>query len=341
MRKFTRLTQSLTLVAAWAFSNIVWSETDVATPDAPTPVASKPYPNAASSLMLDIENTGNGFVAVGARGHILRSDDGHHWEQMSAPANALLTSVSFADENNGWAVGHDSVILNTTDGGRKWTVQHFNPGGTGPLLDVHFDNSKHGFAIGSFGSFLETTDGGKTWNTPDAPAVIDPALHLYSISRITSGRLLIVGEMGFIAVSDDGNLWTQLDSPYDGSFYAAAPYGTHGALLVGMRGNAFSIDNLDTGEWRQYETGTVLSLTAAIPVNPQSYLVTTLNRGLLRLDVSGQASRLPVATNESDAKTGSFNDVLPVSGELMIASDTGILRLDVPEANLSARIRNH
>lgn len=75
-------------------------------------------------LLLDVENTGKNLIAVGARGHILLSNnDGESWEQANVPVSVLLSAVDFPSANKGWAVGHGGVILATTDGGNSWTKQ--------------------------------------------------------------------------------------------------------------------------------------------------------------------------------------------------------------------------
>ncbi len=79
---------------------------------------------AASSLLLDVTSAGERLVAVGERGHIIFSDDeGYTWSQASVPVITTLTSVYFVSTTTGWAVGHDAVVLHTTDSGLTWTKQ--------------------------------------------------------------------------------------------------------------------------------------------------------------------------------------------------------------------------
>lgn len=79
---------------------------------------------AHESLLLDITLVGERLVAVGERGHIIFSDDdGRTWRQAKVPVITALTAVYFVNENTGWAVGHDAVVLNTKDGGLTWTKQ--------------------------------------------------------------------------------------------------------------------------------------------------------------------------------------------------------------------------
>lgn len=81
-------------------------------------------PLAQHSLMLDVASTGSRLVSVGQFGHILYSDDeGAHWIQAEAPVSSTLTAVHFADEQTGWAVGHEGVVLTTENGGKSWMQQ--------------------------------------------------------------------------------------------------------------------------------------------------------------------------------------------------------------------------
>ena len=79
---------------------------------------------AHKSLLLDVISVGERLVAVGERGHIILSDDeGRTWRQATVPVITTLTAVYFVNDNTGWAVGHDAVVLNTQDGGLTWVKQ--------------------------------------------------------------------------------------------------------------------------------------------------------------------------------------------------------------------------
>lgn len=76
---------------------------------------------AEKSLLLSIANTGKRLVAAGEQGVIVYSDDqGKKWQQATVPASTLLTSIKFTDTQTGWAIGHDGLVLKTTDGGSRW-----------------------------------------------------------------------------------------------------------------------------------------------------------------------------------------------------------------------------
>src|SRR3546814_12970323 len=73
-------------------------------------------------LINGLARAGDRVIAVGQRGHILLSDDdGAHWAQAKVPVSSDLTAVSFPTARDGWAVGHDGVVLAIQCGGTKWT----------------------------------------------------------------------------------------------------------------------------------------------------------------------------------------------------------------------------
>ena len=104
-------------------------------------------------LLLDASRLGNRIVAVGDHGYIVLSDDGgKSWRRAKAPAAPLLTAVDFADDKLGLAVGHDTTILQTGDGGETWTQRLSDPKAQGPLLDVAFVTKDQAIAVGSYGA---------------------------------------------------------------------------------------------------------------------------------------------------------------------------------------------
>ncbi|WP_029404892.1 YCF48-related protein [Stutzerimonas stutzeri] len=210
---------------------------------------------AATSLLLDIAHADKRLVAAGDRGHILYSDDGgSSWTQAKVPTRQLLTAVYFADEQHGWAVGHDALILGTTDGGQTWTQQYENREGEVPLLDVWFENAQHGFATGAYGVLLETTDGGENWEDVADRLDNEDGSHLNAIAEIPGSGLFIVGEMGGMFRSADmGETWERVESPYQGSFFGVVGGGEPGVVVAfGLRGNLFR--STDFGDsWQAIE----------------------------------------------------------------------------------------
>lgn len=236
-------------------------------------------------LLSDVTRFGNRIVAVGDRGYIVFSDsNGESWERADAPANLpLLTGVYFPDAKTGWAVGHDSVILKSTDEGKSWKQVYSAPQEQRPLMDILFLDEKTGFAVGGYGQFLETTDGGATWKarklveSPKVPlppkkagkagqdlgaddGKTDDDKHLNAIVKLADGKLLVVGESGtLIKSTDNGKSWSKIPSPYKGSFFGAVQAKDGSVVIYGMRGRIYRAD-ANLAKFEQVENKSVATI---------------------------------------------------------------------------------
>jgi photosystem II stability/assembly factor-like uncharacterized protein len=298
-----------------------------AAPAAPAPAKPRPaelMPKATQALLMGVTDTGEHLIAVGDHGEILVSNDGATWAQVEVPVRSALTAVAFADANNGWAVGHDAVILHTADGGHSWTLQNFQPDLEKPFLDVLALDKDHAYAVGAYGLFYQTGDGGKSWSEVSAPVVRGDELHLYSIRKLGNGDLLIAGEQGHLYLStDSGRAWSKQASPYEGTFFGAVPVGAGGALLCGLRGNAFLNHDVRNGKWQKIATTAPTSLFGCAAVNDHTAVMVGLN-GIIQLvdTASGTARNLKSPGDTPYSGVTAFKDGLVVVGE------SGVQRVD-------------
>ena len=299
--------------------------------DAPAtvPVSVKPraaeiMPRASQALMMGVANTGDHLIAVGDHGEILASNDGRNWAQLEVPVRSPLSAVSFADKQNGWVVGHDAVVLHTGDGGKTWTLQNFQPELEKPFLSVLSIDKDQAYAVGAYGLFYKTVDGGGTWSEVTAPAVRGDELHLYSIRKLNNGDLLVAGEQGLLGLSTDGGkTWSKQKSPYEGTFFGAVPVGAKGALLCGLRGNAFLTSDVRGGKWQKVDTTAVTSLFGCEAVDASTVAMVGLN-GIIQIvdTATGKARNL-----KSPGDTP-YSDVVPFKGGLVLVGESGIQHLD-------------
>jgi photosystem II stability/assembly factor-like uncharacterized protein len=90
----------------------------------PLDSAAQPTRFVSTSHLGAIARAGERLVSVGVRGLIIISDDaGQSWRQVASPVNSDLVAVRFISPKQGWAGGHDGVILSTLDGGQTWKRQ--------------------------------------------------------------------------------------------------------------------------------------------------------------------------------------------------------------------------
>lgn len=294
-------------------------------------------PLARVSLLLDGAAANGLLVAVGERGHILHSrDQGATWDQAdSVPTRAMLTAVFLHDDQLGWAVGHDATILRTRDGGANWELLYSAPEEQLPLLDVWFQDADNGVAIGAYGHFLTTSDGGDNWSlvaiaaatTTEEDLVADPFAydeggdyHLNHIAKSESGRLYIAAEAGTAYRSDDeGQSWTTLPSPYEGSFFSSLPLDNDSLLLFGLRGHLFRSE--DAGEtWQQIDPGTQAMLTDGIRLDDGTVVITGLEGTVLVSRDGGRTFSL-----KAQADRQGYSSVLPLpDGGIILFGEFGV-----------------
>jgi len=277
-------------------------------------------------LLVDAIHQGSRVVAVGDRGYIVLSDDnGKTWRRAKSPAAPLLTAVEFVDAKSGWAVGHDSVILATTDGGETWAQQFSAPAEQRPLLDVHFVDKSNGFAIGAYGAFFETADGGKSWNPRK---VIEDDKHLNAFIPLPEGRLLILGEAGTILASQDaGKTWAAIPSPYKGSLFGGLVADDGAVVAFGLRGRIFR--STDSGKnWKAIDNASVATLMDGSKL-PDGALVVAGNGGTVLVSRDHGQSFQPVPTGSTKAFAKAL---LGPPNAVILIGETGAREVPLPIA---------
>jgi photosystem II stability/assembly factor-like uncharacterized protein len=253
---------------------------------------------APRTLVNGLARAGERMVAAGQRGHVLLSDDeGKTWRQAEVPVSSDLVALAFPSATQGWAVGHDGVVLRSTDAGATWTrvfdghragaamVEHYRreaalsadagqsaalvkeaerfaaQGAENPFLDVAFENTGTGYLVGAFGLMFRTGDGGATWQ-PWLDLEANPqGLHLYAV-RAIGGEVYVAGEQGLMLKLDrtTGRL-RALELPYKGTLFGVV--GNERVLVVhGLRGTV--LRSTDQGRsWQPVPTGLQVGLTGS------------------------------------------------------------------------------
>lgn len=294
--------------------------------DAPAETAVSP----ATRPMTAVASAGRRLVGVGQRGVIVVSDDhGHNWRQVPSPVQSDLTAVSFPTPSQGWAVGHDGVILHTSNGGTSWSKQldgrisnerfvayyrdaaargdahaaayqkqeenNAKAGPSLPYLDVWFDNAMQGYAVGSFGAFAMTTDGGKTWQ-PGLEHIDNPDFLNLNAIRGIGGEVYIAGERGTLFRLDRASgQFKRLQSGYSGSFFGIVGSGQR-LFAFGLRGTVYQ--STDQGaSWQKTDTGTDSTLNGATVLGDGRIVICGSRAMLLVADpVSGAFQRVSADT---------------------------------------------
>lgn len=263
-----------------------------------TPASMSPL--ASKTLLNGLALAGKRIVAVGQRGHIVYSDDnGSSWQQAKVPVSSDLVAVSFPTPEQGWAVGHDGIVLHTADGGVNWATQldgqRMGPlmmeqlraqaakgelgspgeasklldeasriaaeGAENPFLDVWFADAQHGFIVGAFNLVFQTSDGGQTWTSWFARTENPDRLHLYAVHGLGQD-IYITGEQGLVLKLDrESGRFRAISTPYKGTYFGVVGTGPT-VIVYGLRGNAYR--SIDQGaHWTAIDTGIQEGITGA------------------------------------------------------------------------------
>ena len=280
---------------------------------------------ATRARLFGITRTGDRLVAVGQRGFILYSDDwGGSWQQASVPVRSTLLTSYFINAQEGWAAGHDGVVLHSNDGGETWTKQldgyeaveigteyyqsmlahdpenktyqamldemlfAAGQGADRPFFCVWFENERSGLVMGAYSMSMRTNDGGATWEPALLNQVDFSFRHMYDY-EITPDKRYIVGEMGLVWIQDQP--LTGMRSarfPYDGSIYTIVSNGAGELIVAGLRGNAFR--SADQGEtWTAVNLPTSASVVDSIRLGDGRIVLATQAGELLLSNDDGQS----------------------------------------------------
>jgi photosystem II stability/assembly factor-like uncharacterized protein len=278
---------------------------------------------AGRALINGVARAGARLVAVGQRGHVLYSDnDGAAWLQATVPLSSDLAAVTFTDARQGWAVGHDAVVLHSADGGATWQRQYDGrrdpQAGDKPLLDVWFDGAGHGMAVGAFGLALCSDDGGGHWRHCEEQLDNPRGLHLNTI-RAVGDALYIVGEQGLVLRRAAGaTRFEALATPYQGSFFGVTG-DARNLVVFGLRGTA--LHSADGGRnWQRANTGTQTGLTAGATLADGTLLLVSQAGALLRSRDGGATF-----VAQAGVKPGPAAAALPLGADrLMIGGPRGL-----------------
>ncbi|QYM80135.1 hypothetical protein K0B96_05830 [Horticoccus luteus] len=289
------------LVARW-FPLLLLTVSSWAANDAPPP----------RDLLLSAAIARGQVFAVGERGLLYRSpDSGRHWTSVPSPTSATLTAIAFApDETHGWAVGHDGVILGTTDAGVSWRVVYRTASVESSFLDVCVLDATHIFAVGAYGLFVEKHPGVPDWTVR---RLIDDDDHFNRLARSPAGTLYLAGERGTLLRSRDaGASWQRLRSPYDGSFFGVLPLGGSTLLIYGLSGRLFrSADDGDT--WQR------------IPTNASALLATAVRLPDGAIFLAGQAPVWLVSRDDGRSVSSCSPPATMAVAQLLLAPDGTLL----------------
>ena len=164
-------------------------------------------PDAVTSVQF--VDAADGWIVAGPT--IYRSTDGGATWQAQLQSSSTYTTLDFSSATNGWAVGPNGGMRQTTDGGAHW-LRRDTSATNSDLTAIDMADASNGWAIGPVG-LAHTTDGGATWTSQDCGAGSDKLL---TVSAIDASNAWVGGEWGLLRrTTDGGATWQSYDRSVD------------------------------------------------------------------------------------------------------------------------------
>jgi photosystem II stability/assembly factor-like uncharacterized protein len=141
----------------------------------------------------------------------------------------------------------------------------------------------------------------------------------------SGSRLYIAAEAGHLYRSDDaGRTWSELPSPYEGSFFGILPLDGDSLLAYGLRGHLYRSD--DGGKtWRQIQVGADAMLNDAIRLPQNGVAIVGLSGTVLLSKDNGETFML-----QQQPDRRGISAVLSVGvTELITAGEGGVRSIPV------------
>ncbi len=293
---------------------------------------------APKAMLLALAQAGGRTVAVGERGIILVRDGGAGadaavaWRQAKVPVSVTLTGVAFADAANGWAVGHDGVILSTNDGGAQWTMRFDgNKANALMLADAKAAvakaqaaaAAKAGAGGAAGGGDAALADAENALGDIEAAAKFGPSRPLLGVWFRDARTGYAVGAYGqAFRTADGGASWTSMGAALKN------PEGLHYNAIAGGPGNTLAIAGEGGYVYRSADGGASWQRSAT-GYGGQLYGVLFTGRSLLAYGFGGHVLRSEdggATWRETPAVTKkSLVDGAMQGGSIVLAAQDGAL----------------
>jgi photosystem II stability/assembly factor-like uncharacterized protein len=214
---------------------------------------------ASKSILVNLLNTQEGYIAVGERGHIIQWQTAQDWTQYGVPVSVTITDIAKMSNGNLVAVGHDGVILVYQQGEQTWRKVFDGHSLTKLVINsLEQQVEAQTLRLENLPDDADQTD--EEYRLEDLQFALEdtvieqeagPNKPLLSIVVANNDRLFVTGAYGTLLQSDDfGVTWqfanTKVDNENKFHLNASAKDKNGNLFLVGE--NAVAAKSSDNGE---------------------------------------------------------------------------------------------
>ncbi|MFC2131144.1 YCF48-related protein [Bacteroidota bacterium] len=235
-----------------------------------------------------------------------------------------LNDAHFLDQQTGFVVGGNGMIIKLISGGAEWQLKNGNTSKN--LSKVVFSSQNVGFIIGKNSLIMKTTDGGETWiKKHDDDPVTDRML--FDIVFPSSLLGYAVGEDGLMLKTEDaGETWTVVDAETLSDIYAV-DFTSIDGYIVGEWG-LIKRTNDNGATWIKQSSNTLQDLTDIYFSSSTTGYVIGTNGTILRTVNRGTDWNVMNANTEANLNSIVFADqntayIAADEGKIVKTSDAG------------------
>lgn len=160
-----------------------------------------------------LEKVGNSIMAVSSDGVVHRTDDeGATWQSIPIEGIERLRDLTFASDEVGYAVGYQSNLAKTTDGGNTWFELSSDLPEDLNIVQVSFVNPDTGWIVNRdlADHIWKTEDGGLSWT----PSTVAANSYWQGITFVNDTLGFVYGGSSVAGkvyqTTDAGESWTEL-----------------------------------------------------------------------------------------------------------------------------------
>jgi photosystem II stability/assembly factor-like uncharacterized protein len=175
------------------------------------------------------------------------------WQPVPLETSSNPLAVAFSDQNHGFLVGSNRLIMETGDGGASWQTRSLDlpEDENFRLISIDFQGDE-GWIVGQPGLLLHSSDGGRSWSR----LLLDTKLpgEPYTIRALGPQRAELATNVGAIyQTADAGSSWQALVSDAAGAVRDLRRSDDGRYVSVSGLGNFYATWNPGEATWQPHQ----------------------------------------------------------------------------------------
>lgn len=285
----------------------------------------------------------NNVTAAYSNGNTLRTTDGGlNWTESTAAIMSIPNHITFVNSSIGLACGSNGAFSRTTNGGVNWTAAN-TPTTDWSMFQVKAVSANEVYVVGDATALYKSTNLGATWTTLPIIVTGPQATFVWYSVDVNAGKMVMSGDYGVVAVSNDGGTtWTSDNNNLKSSLNfdittvpGTSKYWTIGRPFGTTTSKQMMYSSNSGANWTTYNLGVTGDFFSISMINEFTGYVSGQNNQVLKTTDGGQSwtpktGPSPVSTSQHytcefiDENTGfTFVNFSTVSGGNVFKTTNG------------------